>query len=132
MSGSLTEVKSLRSFGLTIGAILVAVGLWPSLLYGEGIRLWPIILGGAFIIAGTFSPRILRMIYGASMAIGVRLGRLNTLIILTVIYVVIFVPVGMVMRLLKRDPLQRAFETTTNTYRIVRQPRPGSHMVLPF
>ena len=37
--------KQHRSFGLMVGGIFVAIGFWPLIRYGEGIRLWAVVLG---------------------------------------------------------------------------------------
>jgi hypothetical protein len=39
---------------------------------------------------------------------------------------------GLVMRLRRQDPMRRSFDPAVNSYRIVRQPRPSSHLLRQF
>jgi hypothetical protein len=66
------------------------------------------------------------------MAIGHIMGRINTAILLSVIFYGVFTPMGWCMRLLRKDPMRRGFELDTETYRVVQQARPASHMMRQF
>jgi hypothetical protein len=62
------------------------------------------------------------------MAIGEILGWINTRILLGLIFYGIFTPLGLLMRLRGQDPMRRTLTPEADTYRVVRQPRPSSHM----
>jgi hypothetical protein len=124
--------KQHRSFGLMVGGIFVAIGFWPLIRYGEGIRLWAVVLGSLLVILGLLIPGRLGPIYKTWMAVGYVLGWINTRIILGVIYYGLFTPMGLVMRLAGRDAMRVHDDHTANTYRVVRPSRPGSHMLRQF
>jgi hypothetical protein len=62
------------------------------------------------------------------MATGQALGWVNTRIILGVVFYGLLTPMGLAMRILGKDPLHRQFDPNSDSYRVVRLPRPGSHM----
>jgi hypothetical protein len=62
------------------------------------------------------------------MQVGQVLGAINTKIILGIIYYFLITPMGLSMRLLGKDPMHRTLTQGTNTYRVVRAPRPRQHM----
>lgn len=122
------EIKQLRSFGLMVGGIFVLIGLWPALLRGEDPRLWLLIFAGFLMIPALLFPRILKPAYRIWMATGQILGWVNTRIILGVVFYGLFLPTGLIMRLLGKDSMRLKLEEDTDSYRVVRQARPNSHM----
>jgi len=77
-------------------------------------------------------PRSLRQVYRLWMTVGEMLGWLNTRIILGILFYGMFTPLGLIMRMRNKDPMRRTFVPDVDTYRIVRQPRPASHMTHQF
>ena len=123
-----TEVKQLRSFGFIVGGGFAIIALWPTVFRNEHPRLVILILAGLLLLLAILLPRSLRPAYRVWMALGHVLGWVNTRIILSVMFYILFMPVGLVMRLLGKDPMLRKFERNIDTYRVIRQPRPSSHM----
>lgn len=123
-----TDVKQLRSFGLTVGGVFLLIGLWPLVWRGEGMRFWAVIPAAVLIPLGLILPRVLAPLYKGWMAVGHVLGWINTRIILGVLYYGLVVPMGLAMKLLGHDPMRRAWVPGMDTYRVVREPRPPSHM----
>lgn len=126
------EVKQLRSFGLLVGGIFAIIGLLPPLLRGQELKLWALILAGALIIPALILPRSLAPIYRMWMTIGDVLGWINTRLILSVVFYGMFAPVGLVMRLFSKDLLRLKLDPESKTYRVMRSPRPASHMKRQF
>jgi len=122
------ETKQLRSFGLIVGGIFAVIGVWPVLWRGQPLRLWSLILGGALIALALVWPRSLARVYRLWMAVGEVLGWINTRLILGILFYGIFTPIGLFMRLRGQDPMRRTLTPEVDTYRVVRQPRPASHM----
>jgi hypothetical protein len=84
--------------------------------------------GSLLVAVGAAVPSLLKYIYQGWMFVGHVMGWINTRIILGVLFYGIVTPMGMVMKLAGRDPMRRAFDPEAITYRVVRQPRPASHM----
>ena len=122
------HVKPLRSFGLVVGGLFALIGVWPALWRGQPPRLWSLSLGGVLIGLGLVWPRSLAHVYRLWMAVGEVLGWINTRLILGVLFYGLFTPMGLIMRLRGKDPMRRTLTPEVETYRVVRQPRPSSHM----
>ena len=122
------QTKQLRSFGLIVGGIFALLGVWPALWRGQPLRLWSVLLGGALLALALVRPRSLAQVYRLWMAVGEVLGWINTRLILGVLFYGLFTPLGLCMRLRGKDPMRRTLIPEVDTYRVVRQPRPASHM----
>ena len=117
--------RQLRSFGITLGiAILVIAGVlyWRS---APGVI--PVSsIGVLFLIAGLVAPSVLRRLYKPWMALAVLMGFVMTRILLTLIFVLLFIPTGLLMRLFGRDPLRRKLDPDAKSYWIRKQYNPES------
>jgi hypothetical protein len=120
--------KQLRSFGLTLGGIFSVIGLWPVLFHNEHPRWWAMLLAGSLIVPALVFPRSLAWFHGRWMALGHILGWINTRIILGVVFYLVVTPTGMIRRLLGKDPMGKVIRSDLNSYRIIRKPRPASHL----
>jgi hypothetical protein len=125
-------LKQLRSFGLLVGGIFAMIGLWPAVWRGEALRLWALGLAGLLITPAVAFPRSLRLPYRVWMVLGGGLGWINTRILLGIVFYGLFAPMGLLLRLKGKDSMRRRWEPDVDTYRLVRQPRPGSHMTRQF
>jgi saxitoxin biosynthesis operon SxtJ-like protein len=120
--------KELRQFGLLVGAVFTVIGLWPLIFRGEPLRLWAIGIGGLLIACGGILPQVLWPIHKGWMWVGHILGWINTRILLGIVFYALVTPIGVVFRLIGRDTMRQAFAESNTTYRVVRAPRPHSHM----
>ena len=127
-----TETKQLRNFGLMVGGIFLLIGVWPALLRSDDPRAWAVVLGGLLVILGLGLPKFLGPVYRVWMIVGHALGWVNTRIILGIVFYGLLTPMGLVMRLFGKDSMQRPFIHEAHTYRIMRRPRPHSHMMRQF
>ena len=124
-----TGRKDLRNFGLIVGGIFALLAVWPAIFRGAPVRLWLLVLAAALVVPALIAPRILSRPYRVWMALGAALGWVNTRIILGLIFFGMITPMGLVMRMGRRDPMRRAFESDATTYRVPAKPRPGIHML---
>jgi hypothetical protein len=60
------------------------------------------------------------------------LGFINTRIILFIVFSLMFVPIGLIMRLFGKDPMHRQFTQDTNSYRVIREKPTKDHMENPY
>src|SRR5882724_2544905 len=124
----MSDTKHLRSFGLLVGGIFALIGVWPAVWRGQPLRLWSLILGGILMALALAWPRSLTHIYRLWMTVGEVLGWINTRIILGALFYPLFTPLGVCMRLRGEDPMRRTWAPGAESYRVVRQLRPASHM----
>lgn len=112
--------KGLRQFGLTTGAIIVVLFalLFPWVFDATSMPLWPWILASLLWLPALFIPSVLRPVYTIWMKIGHGIGWVNTRIILGVLFYVMILPMGLIMRLLGKDPMARKRDKSASSYRI--------------
>jgi len=109
----------LRKFGLTTGAIIVALfAFFFPWLFDAMMPLWPWILAGFLWVPAILIPNTLRPIYNTWMKIGHAIGWVNTRIILGVLFYVLVLPMGLIMRLFGNDPMARKIDKSVLSYRV--------------
>jgi hypothetical protein len=121
------DFRQLRSFGLIVGGIFAFIGIWPAFFHRD-IRVWALLGGGLLISQALLLPRTLWPIYRVWMVAGHAMGWVNTRILLALGFFAIVTPSALALRMLGKDPMRRKFDPETNSYRTIRESRPGSHM----
>jgi hypothetical protein len=109
----------LRKFGLTTGAIVAALfgGLIPW-MWDFRYPTWPWIVFGILGAMAILAPMWLQSVHRTWMRIGLLISKVTTPIIMGVVFFLVIMPVGIVIRLAGRDPLHREIESSTDTYRV--------------
>jgi hypothetical protein len=115
-----------RKFGVTVGAAFLAITaiLWwrdhPTAMLVTGS------LGGALVLAGLLIPSHLGPVERAWMALALAISKVTTPVFMGVLYFLVLLPAGAIMRLVGKRPLVhpvgehgywvlRAREDTTST-----------------
>jgi len=125
--------RQLREFGLVFAAgLIVMFGLVLPWLAGRPWPLWPWITAVVFAVPALVYPPLLRPFNALWLKIGHVLGWINTRIILGVVYFVVFLPAGLLLRALRKDPMRRSFDPAADSYRVSSEPSPGNQMEKPF
>ena len=120
--------KQLRSFGFTVGGIFALIALWPLIVRAEDPRWWAVVVAGCLLVPAAVFPKSLTWVYKGWMALGHVLGWINTRIILGFVFYFVVTPIGIVRRLLGKDPMGRRLRPDLESYRVPRNPRPASHL----
>lgn len=119
------EVKSSsdRTFGLVFAAMFAFVAGWRWWKGQPYIEWW---LAGAavFGLAGLLAPGILAPLNRLWVKLGLLMFHVVNPIVLGVLFYVVFLPIGLVMRRSGKDPLHLRFDSAADTYWIKRVP-PG-------
>ena len=99
--------RKLREFGFLIGLMFPILLGWaiPS-LFGHDFRSWTLFIGTPGLLLGIFSPRLLFYPYKLWIKIGYILGWFNSRIILGLIFILVLIPIALIMKILKYDPLK--------------------------
>ena len=100
--------RALRSFGLVVGGVLLAVGalLW----WRRGGGPWPWALsgaGGLLAALGAVLPGVLHPVRTVWMTVAFALGFVMTKVLLTLVFVLAVTPTAVVLRLVGKDLLHR-------------------------
>ena len=126
------EVRQLRHFGLLVGGIFGLIGLWPLVWRHQNPRLWALALTVALVVPALIAPRVLAPVQRLWLKLGEGLAWINTRILLGLVFYGLITPMGVVMRLMGRDPMRRQLEPSGESYRIRCVPRPATHMTRQF
>jgi hypothetical protein len=113
-----TEPRDLRKFGLMVGGVFLALGLWFVFRH-KPWHAWFWTLGTLLIILGGLAPRALKHVYISWMALAFTLGLIVSTVLLTVFFYVVVTPVGLAARVLGKDFLGRKW-SGGGSYWIVR------------
>ena len=132
--------KELRKFGLLTGAIVMALfgGLlrWllnkPLLIWDDIYYQWPWMVGGFLWVWALLLPATLKPVYRLWMAFGHVAGWINSRIILAILFYLVIFPFGLLLRLVRKDPMARKFNRRASTYRVISKVQDRHHMERPF
>jgi hypothetical protein len=123
----------LRRFGwLFSGFVAGLFGLLVPWLADSPSPLWPLWLSGGVFTLATIVPATLKPLYRVWMAFGAIAGWINTRIILGLIFYLVVAPLGLLMRILHKDPMSRRFQPKAKSYRVTSEIQDPSHMEKPF
>lgn len=127
------DLKGLRKFGITTGIIVgVLFGLIFPYLFGNAFPLWPWVIAIVLSFFGVAFPGSLRPVYKIWMKIGLVLGWINTRIILGIIFFIVFVPMALCLKILRKDAMARNIHTPLKSYRIKSGKRKYNHFERPY
>ena len=100
------EIKlgSNRSFGIVFFVVFLLIATYPMLNHGD-IRLWSLLLSFIFLILGLVNSKILTPLNKLWFKFGIFLGKIISPLIMGLIFFVVVTPIGLIMRLLKKDIL---------------------------
>lgn len=126
----------LRKFGLVTGAIIILfIGGFLPWWWEKDILQWQKItfpFGGTLIAWALVHPASMIYFYKPWMKLAEGLGFINTRIILFIVFYGMFLPMGFIMRLFGKDPMQRKMEIAADSYRITRENPSRDHMEKPY
>lgn len=118
-----TGRKELRNFGLLVGGVLAAIGLWLTFRQHPWAAwmLWP---GATLFAFGAVAPTLLKRPYLAWMFFALVLGFIVSHLILGVFFFCVITPVGWAARLAGKDFLRLRRNPQAPSYWIPRE-HPG-------
>lgn len=119
------EGPSERSFGLTVGGILVLIAAWRA--WPDGPAAIEVVLGLValgLIGCGLLWPPALAPFNRAWMRLGILLSKVVSPVALFLVYATTVVPIGLLRRALGHDPLRLKFDPDADSYWINKEP-PG-------
>lgn len=120
---------ALRRFGWVVGGVFMALGAlvawradWALALVSGAL----LIGGGALVGLGTAAPRALTWPFRLWMTLALAMGFVMTRVILTVAFLLVFTPVALLFRLVRRDALAQRPDPAAPTYWIRRDAGPAT------
>ena len=100
-----------RSFGLSVGGVLIVIA--ALLLWRHKVTRAEVIggIGAVLVLGGALAPKLLKWPSDVWWAFAMALGWVNARVLLSVLFFLILSPLGLLWRLIGRDPLNRRRES---------------------
>ena len=125
--------QGLRSFGLVTGGLVAALfGLFFPWLLDLATPIWPFAVGGLLAGVGLAAPMSLKSVYHWWMRFALALSKITTPIILGAVFFLMFLPMGLLMRLFRHDPMARRIDPSAGSYRVKSRRASPENMERPF
>ena len=125
-------IRLINSSRVTGAIVAVLFGVFFPWVLERAYPVWPWVIMAVLGTWGLIAPSSLRPVYRGWMRVGLLLSKVTTPIVMGAIFFVIIVPVGLIMRTGKRDPMRRAFEPDATSYRIPSEHPPKNSLERPF
>jgi len=107
--------SDLRKFGITVGIIFMII---TGLLFWKEKESFQIFLtiGTILFVLGIAIPVVLKPIYWVWMILATILGWVMTRVILSLLFYIVFTPIGLIPRLLGKQFIELQWNKTSSTY----------------
>ena len=136
------NTAELRKFGLIFAVffILVIGILIPVLSKGFATLLndlslwprWPWVTAGGVMVWAMIHPASLHLLHRPWMKFADIAGWINTRIIMILLFYLLILPIGLIIRLFGYDPMRRKINKQLQSYRSVCKPQERDHMRHPY
>ncbi|MBK9117526.1 MAG: hypothetical protein IPM22_18430 [Betaproteobacteria bacterium] len=111
--------RELRRFAAVLAvAVPVVFCLLLPWLFSRPIPWWPLAVSGALLALAAVAPAALAPVERVWLRIGHALGFVNTRILLTLLFFLLVLPLGLLLRLMRKLPIERRFDPDAATYRV--------------
>ena len=98
------KISSNRSFGIVFFVVFLIIALFPLINDGN-IRLWSLFVSLAFLVLGLLNSKFLSPLNKIWFKFGLFLGKIISPIVMGLIFFIVVTPIGILMRILKKDLL---------------------------
>ena len=115
-----TEQSSEKSFGVVFSIVFLIIALYP-LISSEGLRIWALVVSSLFLLFAYVAPKVLLFPNKLWFKFGLLLGSIISPIVMAMVYFIVVMPTGIIMRLLGKDLLKMDRTKSTSTYWIKRE-----------
>ncbi|PIQ90412.1 MAG: hypothetical protein COV71_04105 [Candidatus Omnitrophica bacterium CG11_big_fil_rev_8_21_14_0_20_41_12] len=115
----MTEVKNadvgkFKSFGITMGVAFLVIS--SILFFKHKSVVAYVIVSAVFFLIAIVIPKLLKPLYIFWMRLALVLSWVNTRLILFLLFYLIFTPIGLIIKILRIDLLDRKIDKTKGTY----------------
>jgi len=107
--------KDLRKFGITVGGVLLAIGVLlfyfekPSAIYFA-------VIGGLLILFGALFPQFLKPLNKIWMGLAIILGFIMSRVILTILFYLVLTPIAILAKIVGKKFMILKYDKSANTY----------------
>ncbi len=109
------KIGSNKSFGIVFFILFLLVSLYP-LTINESIRYWSLIISVIFLTLGLLNSNLLTPLNKIWIRFGILLGKLISPFIMVLIFFLVVTPIGLIMKIIKKDLLNLKVRKDKETY----------------
>ena len=109
------DKRSLRKFGITVGAVLLLIGA-TLFLFDKASYLYFGGVGLILILLAVVLPNALRPVNKIWMTLAIILGWFMSRVILIILFYLIITPIGLLLKVFGRDPLNLKSDNSLSSY----------------
>ncbi len=117
------QIGSNKSFGIVFAVVFFVIALWPLMDEGN-FRVWALVTGIILFLISFIYPSIYKPFNYIWFKCGLLLGKIVTAIVMGFLYFFTITPTALIMRTLKKRPLDLEFDDSLDSYWKYRDP-PG-------
>tara|TARA_E500000178_G_scaffold315321_1_gene334231 strand:+ start:921 stop:1289 length:369 start_codon:yes stop_codon:yes gene_type:complete len=99
-----------RSFGIVFFIVFFIIAIFPLKNDGD-IRIWSLVISVIFLLLGLSNSKILTPLNRLWSKFGILLGKIMSPLIMGLIFFLVVTPIGLIMRMLRKDLLNLKFNT---------------------
>ncbi len=122
---NIEKLPSNKTFGLFFGSLFILISAYIYLF--NSILILPLLLvGGVLIMLAFISPKALYFPNYLWFKFGILLGKIVSPIVLALVYYLAVTPIGIFMRIIGKDSLDRAYDHKVESYWKLRKTKPES------
>jgi len=109
--------KSLRKFGLSVGAVFCLLALWMFLKNHSPLAVTILGIVGVFLMfMGLLVPKALKEIYKVWMGIAFAIGWVVSRVLLAIVFFLVITPIGFIANLFGNEFMDIKKKTVRDTY----------------
>ena len=109
------KIGSNKSFGIVFFLVFLLISTYP-LINNENVRYWSLFVSLIFLILGLLNSAILSPANKLWFKFGILLGKIVSPLVMIIIYFFMVTPIGLLMKLFKKDLLNLTFDDKKKTY----------------
>ena len=117
--------SSNKSFGIVFASVFLIISLYP-LLNNENLIAWSLIVSLIFLILGILNSSLLTPLNKIWFKLGILLGKFFSPLIMGTIFFFVVTPIGIFMRILRKDLLNLKFNKSSSYW--IKKEDPKSSM----
>lgn len=115
----LGNVKEYKKFGITMGIVFFLISGFLYWKEYSSLKYF-VIIGFIFLIAAFTYPKMLKYLFNVWMTFAAIMGYIMSRVILSIIFFLMFTPVGLITRLLRKDLLKEKWDKKAKSYWILK------------
>ena len=116
------KISSNRSFGIVFFIVFLLIALYPLIYSGE-IRVWSAIISLILLALGVLNSKILTPLNKLWFKFGIFLSKIISPLIMGIIFFLVVTPIGLIMRIFKKDILNLKYNKNLSYWIEVNGPK---------